>query len=156
VEARSPGDVAAVVERYLKGLIDFSVIDATRTNDAIIADFAAVHAVSAANGIHLFHDVINRRMLPGFTRILDDYNLSGKIFPRTPSGMALAYTAISPEFSNYLDCFVGPLSVPEIASRFNSSWIKGIVPKFVKARLHKFRRSRQMDRITKDLGQSNA
>lgn len=151
VEARSPGDVAAVVKRYLKGPIDVSLIDATHTNDAIVADFTAIHAVSATNGIHLFHDVINRRMLPGFTRILGDYNLSGKVFPRTPSGMALAYTAISPEFSNYLDCFVGPLSVPEITSRFKSSWIKSIVPKFVKTRVHKFRQSRQMERITRDL-----
>jgi hypothetical protein len=153
VEAQSPGDVAAVVERYLKGPIELSLIDATHTNDALIADFAAVHAVSATNAIHLFHDVVNRRMLPGFTDILADHRLCGKIFPRTPSGMAIAYLAITPEFSNYLDCFVGPLSVPEMTSRFNTPWVKRIVPKFVKARVHRIRQLRQMRRITKGLDQ---
>src|SRR5260370_34990779 len=75
VEARSPGDVAAVVKRYLKGPIDVSLIDATHTNDAIIADFTAVNAGSATNGSHLFHYVINRSLLPGFYPVVCVYNL---------------------------------------------------------------------------------
>jgi hypothetical protein len=108
VQGRSPDEVGAVVQRHLEGPIDLSLIDAIHTNDAIIADFAVVHALSAKNAIHLFHDVINWRMLPGFNRILADHDLRGRIFLRTPSGMALAYAGITPEFASYLDCFTGP------------------------------------------------
>jgi hypothetical protein len=154
VEARSPSDVAVVVEQHLKGRIDFSLIDAIHTNDAIVADFAAVHAVSSKKANHLFHDVINWRMLAGFTHILAKYDLSGKTFPRTPSGMALAYTVITPEFSNYLDCFVGPLMVPEIPSSIVpkvASWIKpvgrSVLPNWVKVRLRQLLRGSSVDQI---------
>jgi predicted O-methyltransferase YrrM len=141
VRARSPDDVAKVVDQHLKGPIEFSLIDAHHTNDALIADFAAIHAVSAKNAIHLFHDVINRRMQPGFNRILTNHELRGRIFPRTPSGMALAYRDMNSEFAGYLDCFTGPLAAPTL----EASWIRRmrshvgrVFPEFVKVRQRKF------------------
>jgi hypothetical protein len=141
VRARSPDDVAEVVNHHLKGSIEFSLIDAQHTNDAVIADFAAIHAVAAKNAIHLFHDVINRRMQPGFNRILTNHDLRGRIFARTPSGMALAYREITSEFAGYLDCFTGPLAVPTP----DASWIRRMrshvgrmFPEFVKVRQRKF------------------
>jgi predicted O-methyltransferase YrrM len=108
VTARSPDDVAAVVKEHLQGSIDFSLIDAVHNNDAVIADFAAVTAVAAEGALYLLHDVINWHMIDGFNHALATHRLSGKVFTRTPSGMALAYSRISPEFESYLDCFTEP------------------------------------------------
>jgi hypothetical protein len=105
VTARSPDSVAAVVKDHLGGPIDFSVIDAVHTVPALIADFAAVHAASAPGACHLLHDVINWNMVPGFETVLATHRLKGKIFTRTPSGMALVHSGLSPAFEAYLDCF---------------------------------------------------
>lgn len=105
VVARSPEGVAAAVNEHLGGPVDFSLIDAVHTNEAITVDFAAVHAVSAPGAVHLFHDVINHNMIPGFNGVLKKYDLKGKVLTRTASGMALAYSTASAEFEAYLDCF---------------------------------------------------
>jgi hypothetical protein len=108
VVARSPEGIAGVVAEHLSGAVDFSLIDAVHNNEAVIADFAAVTAVAAEGACHLFHDVINWHMIDGFNQVLATHRLSGKVFTRTPSGMALAYSRLSPEFEAYLDCFTEP------------------------------------------------
>jgi Methyltransferase domain len=108
VTARSPDDVAVVVNEHLSGSVDFSLIDAVHNNEAVIADFAAVTAVAANEALYLLHDVINWHMIDGFNHALTEHRLSGKVFTRTPSGMALAYSKISPEFDSYLGCFTEP------------------------------------------------
>jgi Methyltransferase domain len=108
VTARSPDDVAAVVQKHLNGPVDFCLIDAIHTNEALLADFTAVRPVAAPSAIYLLHDVINWHMIDAVNRILSSYSLKGKIFTRTPSGMGLIYPSISPEFDAYLSCFSDP------------------------------------------------
>ncbi len=108
VVARSPDDVTRVVNKHLEGPVDFSLIDAIHENKAIKVDLAAVRKVAADNAHYLFHDVINWNMIEGFRELLAAHKLQGKIFTRTASGMALAYSNLSPEFSAYLDCFTDP------------------------------------------------
>ena len=108
VTARSPDDVAAVVNEHLAGAVDFALIDAVHNNEAVIADFAAVTAVAASEALYLLHDVINWHMIDGFNHARAQHRLDGKVFTRTPSGMALAYSKLSSEFEAYLDCFTEP------------------------------------------------
>ena len=61
-----------------------------------------------SGGTYLLHDVINWNMIDGFYHLLTQHGLSGKIFTRTASGMALAYRSVSPDFAAYLDCFTEP------------------------------------------------
>jgi hypothetical protein len=105
VIARSPNDVAQVVDGHLGGPVDLSLIDADHTEEAIVADFTAIRSVAAADALHLFHDVINHNLIGGFNRLLGQHGLKSKVFTRTPSGMALAYAALSAELEAYLDCF---------------------------------------------------
>ena len=111
VTARSPDDVAVVVREHLGGLIDFSLIDAVHTDEALLADFAAVHAMSDQRAFYLLHDVINWNMTAGVQTLVTRYELTTKILTRTASGMALAYKALSPEFEAYLECFAEPAGV---------------------------------------------
>jgi Methyltransferase domain len=111
VVGRSPQDVAAVVEQHLGGPLDFALIDAVHTNEAVTADFAAVKKAAADGAFYLFHDVINWNMIEGFNAILAKYALKGKVFTRTPSGMALAYSQMPPAFESYLNCFTEPAGV---------------------------------------------
>jgi hypothetical protein len=105
VTARSPEDVASVVQKHLSEPVDFCLIDAVHTNEALLADFAAVRPVAAPGAIYLLHDVINWHMVDAVNGILASYSLKGKIFTRTASGMGLIYSMISPEFERYLNCF---------------------------------------------------
>lgn len=108
VTARSPDDVAAVAQKHLNGPVDFCLIDAIHTNEALLADFAAVRTVAAPTALYLLHDVINWQMIDAVNKILASYSLKGKIFTRTASGMALLYSGISAEFDAYLGCFSDP------------------------------------------------
>jgi pimeloyl-ACP methyl ester carboxylesterase len=108
VAARSPESVESVVKEYLGGPVDFSLIDAVHTNETMTADFSSIKVVATDNAFYLFHDVINWNMISGFNEILIKYQLKGKVFTRTASGMALAYDSLAPAFENYLDCFSEP------------------------------------------------
>src|SRR5256885_14905605 len=108
VTARSPNDVATVTRDHLGGSLDLCLIDAIHTNDALIADCAAIREVAAPEALYLLHDVINWHMIDGFYHLLTQHGLSGKIFTRTASGIALAYRSVSPDFAAYLDCFTEP------------------------------------------------
>ena len=108
VVAHSPDDVTRVVNEHLDGSVDFSLIDAVHDNQAIKVDFGAVQSVATDDAHYLFHDVINWNMIDGFKELLASGQLQGKVFTRTTSGMALAYSNLSPEFSAYLDCFTDP------------------------------------------------
>jgi hypothetical protein len=86
---RSPEDVAVVVRDHLGGSVDFSLLDAIHTNEAITADFAAIRSVATDQAFYLFHDVINWNMIGGFNNILAKHSLKGKSVSReTASGMA--------------------------------------------------------------------
>jgi hypothetical protein len=111
VVGRSPEDVASIVGQHLGGSVDFCLIDAIHTNEAMVADFSAIKPVAAEQAFYLFHDVINWNITDGFNDILARYQLMGKIFTRTASGMALAYSSITPEFENYLNCFTEPAGI---------------------------------------------
>jgi len=108
IVGRSPEDVAVVVRDHLGGPVDFSLLDGIHTNEAVTADFVAIRSVAGDQAFYLFHDVINWNIIGGFKDILAKHNLKGKVFTRTASGMALAYTSIKPEFEHYLDCFTEP------------------------------------------------
>jgi hypothetical protein len=108
IVGRSPEDVAAIVRDHLGGAVDFSLLDAIHTNEAVIADFAAIRSVAADQAFYLFHDVINWNIIAGFNDILAKHNLKGKVFTRTASGMALAYASAATEFEHYLNCFTEP------------------------------------------------
>jgi hypothetical protein len=105
VTARAPDGINRVAKEHLDGLVDLCLIDAVHSNEAIIADFDAIRNVSSAESIYLFHDVVNWNMIAGFQEILRRGGMHGKIFTRTPSGMALAYSKLPEAFSLYLDCF---------------------------------------------------
>ena len=105
IVGRSPEDVAGIVREHLGGPVDFSLLDAIHTNEAVTADFAAIRSVAADQAFYLFHDVINWNIIGGFNNILAKHNLKGKVFTRTASGMALAYASAAPEFDYYLNCF---------------------------------------------------
>ena len=105
VTGRSPDDVASAVRQNLNGAVDFCLIDAVHTNDALFADFVAVQAVAAPTALYLLHDVINWHLIDAVNKILASYSLKGKVFTRTPSGMALLHSRLSADFEAYLSCF---------------------------------------------------
>ena len=78
IVGRSPEDVAVVVRDHLGGSVDFSLLDAIHTNEAITTDFAAIRSVATDQAFYLFHDVINWNMIGGFNNILAKHSLKGK------------------------------------------------------------------------------
>lgn len=104
IVASSPGDVAAVAARHLPGKVDFALIDAMHTNEAVVADFQAVQAVAHDRTVFLFHDVMTWKLEDAMFSIRDlGYTI--RILTRTPSGMAIAYRTISPELEVYVGAF---------------------------------------------------
>src|SRR5262249_15493400 len=73
VVGSSPENVAEIASRYLGGSVDFSLIDAIHTNEAMITDFAAVKAIASDQAYYLFHDIMNWNMIGGFNEILARY-----------------------------------------------------------------------------------
>lgn len=90
--AESPKDIHHVCTTEFEGKLDFVLIDAIHDNEAIQIDFHAIREQASPDCVYLFHDVINWDMLDGFTAILRDSGLEGKVLTRTPSGMAMAYS----------------------------------------------------------------
>lgn len=97
VLAESPKDIGHVCDSEFEGKLDFVLIDALHDNDAIQVDFHAVREHASPDCVYLFHDVINWDMLDGFSALLRDSGLKGKVLTRTPSGMAMAYSEDIPK-----------------------------------------------------------
>jgi hypothetical protein len=85
--------------------VDFVLIDAIHTNEAIKTDFIAAAEVANRDAFYLFHDVINWKMVDGFKSIQSASGLGGRILTRTPSGMAVLHGEVAPGLTQYLDCF---------------------------------------------------
>ena len=64
-----------------------------------------MQAVAAPTALYLLHDVINWHLIDAVNKILASYSLKGKVFTRTPSGMALLHSRLSADFEAYLSCF---------------------------------------------------
>ena len=109
----SPKDTSKVCGENFDGEIDFVLIDAIHTNRAIYADFQGVFPLCSERCVFLFHDVINWKLASGFEAITKESGLTGKILPRTTSGMAIAYNEnnVSEGFRNYVDVFAGDLKI---------------------------------------------
>lgn len=105
IVAESPKGVAGAAKEHLGGPVDFCLIDAMHDNASLVADFGAVRAVSTPDACVLCHDVINWHMIDGVKQIQAQHKQKSKLLTRTPSGMAFIYSAISPAFEAYLDCF---------------------------------------------------
>jgi hypothetical protein len=105
VEAYSPDGIKPACADHLDGPVDFVLIDAVHTNEAIITDFAAAREVAAADCFYLFHDVVNWKMTEGLKHNQTSSGLDGRLLTRTPSGMAVLFKDASAELLAYLDCF---------------------------------------------------
>ena len=113
VMGTSPQDVAKICEENLGGPLDFVLIDAEHTNTAMIADFKAAKAKSSLECVYLFHDVFNFNLIDGFTRIIKDENMDGRLLTKTPSGMAIAFfkQRVNQAFIDYLEVFSDDLKL---------------------------------------------
>ena len=49
VTGESPRDVASICDEYLDGPLDFVLVDADHTNEALVADFWAANGKAASN-----------------------------------------------------------------------------------------------------------
>ena len=105
VVGTSPDSVKPACAEHLNGAVDFVLIDAIHTNDALKTDFFASAEVASKDAFYLFHDVINWKMVDGFKSMQAAPGLGGRILTRTPSGMGVLHGEISPELAQYLDCF---------------------------------------------------
>ena len=117
VLAESPNDVARVCTEQFDGQVDFVLIDALHTNDAMTKDFQGVLPHCTEDCVFLFHDVINLKMIPAFNYIIKNSNLSGCILTKTASGMAIAYAKgeLSKDFEEYVQMFS---DVPDIYKQY--------------------------------------
>ena len=109
----SPQDVEKICDEHLDGPLDFVLIDADHTNEAMIADFNAVKEKSSSKCVYLFHDVFNFNLIDGFARIIKDGNLDGRLLTKTPSGMAISFNRklVSQAFIDYLEVFSDDLKL---------------------------------------------
>jgi predicted O-linked N-acetylglucosamine transferase (SPINDLY family) len=105
VVGTSPGSVKPACAEHLNSPVDFVLIDAIHTNEAVKTDFFAAAEVAGKDAFYLFHDVINWKMVEGFKDMQSASGLGGRILTRTPSGMAVLHGEISPDLVQYLECF---------------------------------------------------
>lgn len=105
VQGLSPQDVGAICSEHLKGPCDLVLIDAVHTDQAMLADFRAASAASHDGTVYVFHDVLSFGMLNAYHLIRKERALSGQLLTRTPSGMAVLYKSLPPEFIEYLGIF---------------------------------------------------
>lgn len=119
----SPEDVGPIVARDLPGKVDLALIDAMHTNEAVIADFKAVQAVSHDQTLFIFHDVMTWKLEDAIFAIRDmGYGI--RFLTRTPSGMAVACRAATMELDAYVGAFSDDLE-------FFKSYRKFVVETYV-------------------------
>jgi predicted O-methyltransferase YrrM len=104
IVGESPGDVAAVVRDQLGGKVDFVLIDALHTSEAVLADFQAAQPWSHERTLFVFHDVITWHLEDALFAVRDR-GLQMRILTRTPSGMAIAYRTAPAELKDYVAVF---------------------------------------------------
>ena len=130
VMGESPKDVARICDEYLDGPLDFVLIDADHTNEALVADFWATNGKASSGCVYLFHDVLNFNMVDGFSRILKESHLDGHLLTKTPSGMAIAYEKdkVSRAFIDYLEVFSDDLKLYQGYRKLAEQTTKGRNP----------------------------
>jgi len=105
VVARSPDHLARVHADHLNGPIDFALIDAVHTGEAIRADHEAISKAAAPDAVHVFHDVINHGMIEGFKAAARADGRASRVCTRTPSGISILFNGNNAGLAAYLDCF---------------------------------------------------
>ncbi len=130
VMGESPKDVAGICDEYLDGPLDFVLVDADHTNEALVADFWATKGKASSDCVYLFHDVLNFNMVDGFSRILKESHLDGRLLTKTPSGMAIAYEKdkVSRAFIDYLEVFSDDLKLYQGYRKLAEETTKGRNP----------------------------
>lgn len=105
VAAASPDGVSPLCKELLPGPVDFVLVDAIHTNDAVVTDFNAARAVASEDAFYVFHDVVNWKLMDGIKQNQLTSGLDGRLLTRTPSGMAALFREVEPDLLAYLDCF---------------------------------------------------
>jgi predicted O-methyltransferase YrrM len=105
---KSPDDVARLRKEHLSGPADLVLIDAIRTNEAMLTDFRACRPEAKDDTIWVFHDVLNWNMVEAFNTIRQEASLKGSVMTRTPSGVAVAWKTAPKEFERYVAVFCDP------------------------------------------------
>jgi hypothetical protein len=105
VAGLSPQAIKPACAEHLDAPVDFVLIDAVHTNEAIVTDFLGAREVADDDCVYLFHDVVNWKMTEGLKQNQAVSGLQSRLLTRTPSGMAVLFNHIPAEMLAYLDCF---------------------------------------------------
>lgn len=106
VQATSPRDVAAVVDRELGGPVDFAFIDGLHTNEQVVLDYQAVRAKAVPDAVYLFHDVALFDLHAGIAEIGRLSGLTPMLLLGTPSGMVILFDSkLHPELARAAAAF---------------------------------------------------
>ena len=100
-----PDDIGALSAQHLQGPVDFILIDADHTNEAVLKDYAACQKIATADCVTIFHDILNLNMADAFNKISQSSPLCGRFLTRTPSGMAMLYSSANASLDQYVKCF---------------------------------------------------
>lgn len=106
VVGRTPDDVHGLIAAAgMTSPVDYVLIDAEHTSEAIVRDFSAVRKIASDDCLYVFHDVINHHMINGFDAIVDSTGFEGIVLTRSASGMAMLSRQFDPALRRYLSCF---------------------------------------------------
>ena len=121
VQATSPQDVAAVVDRELGGPVDFAFIDGLHTNEQVVLDYQAVRAKAAPDAVYLFHDVSLFDLHAGIKEIGRLSGQAPRLLLGTPSGMVILFDSKHhPELTRVVAAFSPPDSALQVVR--NAAW----------------------------------
>ncbi len=123
VQAISPQDVAAVVDRELGGPVDLAFIDGLHTNEQVVLDYRAVRAKAAPDAVYLFHDVALFDLHAGIEEIGRLSGLTPRLLLGTPSGMVILFDPkLHPELTRVAAAFAPPESALAVVRQ--AAWDK--------------------------------
>ena len=111
VRGESPGDVASICREHLPGPVDFCLVDAVHSDEAVVADVRAARSGAAADALYLLHDVINWALVGATRKVAKEIGLEATFLTRTCSGMALLHGPLPEALARYVACFSDPPGV---------------------------------------------
>jgi hypothetical protein len=91
LQRTSPPDVDAVVEAEFNSPLDFVFIDGAHTNEAVLADFRAIHPFGGRRCLFAFHDVRDCDLFEAFETAKETSGLDGYVLDGTSSGIGVLF-----------------------------------------------------------------
>jgi predicted O-methyltransferase YrrM len=107
IQASTPEDIPAIIEKYFDGEVDFVLIDAVHTNEMQTKEFEVLDKYLSPQSVVVFHDVLSCNLLSSYNELRLKYtDHSFHLINKSSSGIAICIKgAIPEELKNFVDYY---------------------------------------------------